>query len=203
MHDGIAPCIKHLCLPLATHCAMWMNSHQTSVLFSFVYMQVPSKELQVVICAHSLEHVNLLECDFRKCLLRIEAAFCTNATLVPGGGWVESACVRALEEEVAKGRQVGVQSCEWNHAHGPPWMGPLCYEFREVVIQGVIDGLRSFLTTLAHNVCAEGNGGVEAYLKKVAEPSGCLPGVLDLGKMKDEVWTKVVDFICLANRGMR
>lgn len=156
----------------------------------------------MILCARTPDLVNLLERDFHKCLVRTEAAFCSNAALVPGGGWIEAACVKALEEARREGRELGLQCCEWSSVHGPPWMGPLCFDYRDVVIEGVMGGLQSYLTTLANNVCAEGSREVEAFLRDTAEFSGSLPGVLDLIKVKVDAWTKAVDFVGLTNRRM-
>lgn len=165
-------------------------------------LQEPSRQVQVVMCARTPELAGLLERDLRKCLVRVETAFCSDAVLVPGGGWIEASCVAALEEEVQRGGEVE-ECCEWSNIHGPPWMGPLRIDYRDIVMKGVINGFRSYLTTLAHNVCAEGGSGVEAFLSEVAELGAGMPGVLDLAKVKVDVWTKAVDFAGLTNRGMR
>ena len=166
-------------------------------------LQVHSRVVQVVVCASSPELVGLLERDFHKCMLRVESAFSSGAVLVPGGGWIEAACMSALEEEVRGGRGRGVEEGEWSSVYGPPWMRPLCSDYRDTVVQGVINGLQSYLTTLAQNVCTEGGrGGVEAFLSKVAEPSAGIPSVLDLAKVKVDTWTKAVDFVGLTTRRM-
>lgn len=166
-------------------------------------MQAPSRVVQVVVCASSPELVGLLERDFHKCMLRVESAFSSGAVLVPGGGGIEAACMSALKEEAMRGRGLGVEEGEWSSVYGPPWMGPLCSDYRDTVVQGVINVFQLYLTTLAQNVCAEGGrGGVEAFLSKVAEPSAEIPSVLDLGKVKVDAWIKAVDFVGLTTRRM-
>ena len=80
-------------------------------------LQVHSRVVQVVVCASSPELVGLLERDFHKCMLRVESAFSSGAVLVPGGGWIEAACMSALEEEVRGGRVWGVEEGEWSSVH--------------------------------------------------------------------------------------
>jgi len=180
-----------------------VNTCESPRVIPSLLVQAPSRVVQVVVCASTPELVGLLERDFHKCMLRVESAFSSGAMLVRGGGWIEAACMSTLEDEARRGRGLGVEEGEWSSVYGPPWMKPLCSDYRDTVVQGVINGFHSYLTTLAQNVCAEGGKGeVEGFLSKVAEPSVDIPSVLDLVKVKVDTWTKAVDFVGLTTRRM-